>query len=103
MNMEFIGLAAGILKTVSFGPQLIKTIFTKKAEDVSMFTFILCVLSAILWIWYALVTGRWSILLANSGVLLICGSQIIFKRYYDKKNLNNYINNFEKNDKFDNC
>jgi uncharacterized protein with PQ loop repeat len=39
MNMEFIGLAAGILKTVSFAPQLIKTIVTKKAQDdISTFT-----------------------------------------------------------------
>jgi hypothetical protein len=45
----------------------------------------LCVLSAILWIWYALTTGRWSILLANSGVLLICGSQILFKSIYDRR------------------
>jgi MtN3 and saliva related transmembrane protein len=83
--MEFIGLSAGILKTVSFAPQLIKTLVTKKAQDVSMFTFILCTASAILWIWYALETGRWSILLANSGVLLICGSQIVFKYIYDKR------------------
>lgn len=85
MNMEYIGLTAGILKTVSFAPQLIKTLVTKKAQDVSMFTFILCTASALFWIWYALATGRWSILLANSGVLAICGSQIIFKRIYDKR------------------
>lgn len=85
MNMEFIGLSAGILKTVSFAPQLAKTLVTKKAQDVSMFTFVLCTASATLWIWYALVTGRWSILLANSGVLLICSLQIIFKSIYDRQ------------------
>ena len=40
-NIEFFGYFAAILTTLAFLPQLIKTLKTKKAEDVSSITLIM--------------------------------------------------------------
>ena len=41
LNIEFFGYFAAILTTLAFLPQLIKTLKTKKAEDVSLITLIM--------------------------------------------------------------
>ena len=41
VNIEFFGYFAAILTTAAFLPQLIKTLKTKKAEDVSLLTLIM--------------------------------------------------------------
>ena len=40
LSVEFFGYFAAILTTTAFLPQLIKTLNTKKAEDVSLVTLI---------------------------------------------------------------
>ena len=40
-SIEFFGYFAAILTTLAFLPQLIKTLRTKKAEDVSLITLIM--------------------------------------------------------------
>ena len=41
MNVDIFGYFAAILTTAAFLPQMIKTLKTKKAEDVSLTTLIL--------------------------------------------------------------
>ena len=41
VNIEFFGYFAAILTTAAFLPQLIKTLRTKKADDVSLLTLIM--------------------------------------------------------------
>ena len=41
MNVDIFGYFAAILTTAAFLPQLIKTLKTKKAEDVSLTTLII--------------------------------------------------------------
>ncbi len=40
-NIEIFGYCAAVLTTLAFIPQLIKTIISKKAEDVSLITLIM--------------------------------------------------------------
>jgi len=86
INIEFFGYFAAILTTAAFLPQLIKTLKTKKADDVSLITLIMFISGVISWIIYGYKISSLPILLANIITfilnLLILGSKI----YYAKKN-----------------
>ena len=49
---EFFGYFAAILTTLAFLPQLIKTLKTKKAEDVSLTTLLMFLTGVSAWIVY---------------------------------------------------
>ena len=52
LNIEFFGYFAAILTTAAFLPQLIKTLKTKRAEDVSLITLIMFISGVGSWIIY---------------------------------------------------
>ena len=84
MNIEFFGYFAAILTTSAFLPQLIKTLKTKKAEDVSLLTLIMFIIGVFSWIIYGYRITSIPILVANSITLilnlLILGSKIIYSK-----------------------
>ena len=84
MNPAYIGIAAGILTSVSLLPQLIKIIREKKAEDISyvMLFILLCGLSC--WVWYGILRDDLPIMITNSFSLLINSLVIIFTIRYKK-------------------
>ena len=85
MNVDLFGYFAAILTTAAFLPQLIKTLKTKKADDVSLTTlvmFIICVLS---WIIYGYKISSTPILIANLITLILNLLILIFKIYFSKK------------------
>ena len=48
MNVDIFGYFAAILTTAAFLPQLIKTLKTKKADDVSLTTLIMFIIGVFL-------------------------------------------------------
>ena len=52
MNIDIFGYFAAILTTAAFLPQLVKTIKTKKADDVSLTTLIMFIVGVFSWIIY---------------------------------------------------
>ena len=52
MNVDIFGYFAAILTTAAFLPQLIKTLKTKKADDVSLTTLIMFIIGVLSWIIY---------------------------------------------------
>lgn len=69
MLVEGVGYAAASINVCILIPQVIKTVRTKKARDLSALTFILMASSAALWTAYGFGTANWPIVLAN-GVTL---------------------------------
>ena len=65
LNIEFFGYFAAILTTIAFLPQLLKTIKTKKADDVSMTTLILFLTGVSSWVIYGYKISSIPILIAN--------------------------------------
>ena len=66
--MEFIdilGLVAGICTSSSIIPQLVKTIRTKKTEDMSISMFIVMLSGNALWIYYGFDKSDIAIILTN--------------------------------------
>ncbi len=85
LNIEFFGYFAAILTTAAFLPQLIKTLKTKKAEDVSLITLIMFICGVGSWIIYGHAISSFPILLANIITFILNLFILISKIYYARK------------------
>ena len=85
LNVEFFGYFAAILTTVAFLPQLIKTLKTKKADDVSLITLIMFICGVGSWIIYGYKISSFPILIANIITFILNLFILISKIYYTKK------------------
>jgi MtN3 and saliva related transmembrane protein len=72
--IEILGLVAGICTSSSLLPQLIKTVKTKEAQDVSVFMFIVMLTGNSLWTYYGVAKSDLPIILTN---LLALGLNIV--------------------------
>ena len=86
MKIEFFGYFAAILTTSAFLPQLIKTIKTKKADDVSLLTLIMFICGVLSWIIYGYQISSIPILTANLITFLLNFLILITKISYSKNN-----------------
>tara|TARA_Y100001978_G_scaffold104078_1_gene93052 strand:- start:136 stop:402 length:267 start_codon:yes stop_codon:yes gene_type:complete len=84
-NVEFFGYFAAILTTLAFLPQLIKTLKTKKAEDVSLITLVMFLTGVLSWIIYGYKISSSPILLANIITFILNLLILIFKITFSKK------------------
>ena len=85
VNIEFFGYFAAILTTAAFLPQLIKTLKTKKADDVSLLTLIMFLCGVGSWIVYGYAISSIPILIANTITLILNFFILISKIYYGRK------------------
>ena len=84
LNIEFFGYIAAILTTAALLPQLIKTLKTKKAEDVSLVTLIMFICGVVSWIIYGYTISSLPILIANVITLILNLFILISKVYYSR-------------------
>ena len=84
MYIEFFGYFAAILTTAAFLPQLIKTLRTKKADDVSLVTLIMFICGVLSWIIYGYKISSIPILIANIITFTLNVLILISKIYYSK-------------------
>lgn len=70
--MILLGLFAGVLNSISFIPQSIKTIKTKDIESISLITYILYVMGVALWIIYGFLTKDIAVFLTNVVTIVPC-------------------------------
>ena len=85
INIEFFGYFAAILTTAAFLPQLIKTLKTKKADDVSLITLIMFICGVGSWIIYGYKISSFPILIANIITFILNLFILISKIYYTKE------------------
>ena len=83
--IEFFGYFAAILTTLAFVPQLIKTLKTKKADDVSLTTLIMFLTGVAAWIIYGIQISSKPILIANTITFLLNFLILVFKLIYSKE------------------
>jgi MtN3 and saliva related transmembrane protein len=76
---EWVGYAAGLLTTIAFLPQAIKTWRSRSAHDLSLGMFLMFCTGIILWLTYGLMLRQWPIILPNLFTLLLAGSILFFK------------------------
>ena len=87
MNVDIFGYFAAILTTAAFLPQLIKTLKTKKADDVSLATLVMFIVGVLSWIIYGYKISSIPILVANL-ITLILNLLILISKIYFSKTLN---------------
>ena len=84
MNVDIFGYFAAILTTSAFLPQLIKTLKTKKADDVSLTTLVMFIIGVFSWIIYGYKISSTPILIANLVTLILNLLILISKVYFSK-------------------
>jgi MtN3 and saliva related transmembrane protein len=90
MNSNFItmiGIIAGTLTTISLLPQLLKTLKTKSAKDLSSLMLIILCIGVILWITYGIIRKDTPLVLANSITLIIALIILVLKFQYERKEI----------------
>ncbi|MEA5001248.1 MAG: SemiSWEET transporter [Endomicrobiaceae bacterium] len=83
--IEILGYVSATLTTIAFIPQILKTLKTKSAKDVSMGMFALFSTGVFLWIIYGFLTGSKPVFIANIVIFCLALTQIILKIKYDKQ------------------
>ena len=82
--IDILGYISATLTTIAFLPQIIKTVQTKSAKDVSMGMFVLFTIGVFLWIIYGILTKTYPVLIANAVIFCLALAQIILKIKYDR-------------------
>ena len=82
---NIIGYSATIVATLIMLPQLIKTIKTKKVEDISKIMLILFMINNILWVIYGFLSNGIPVVVANSIVFIIVFAEFTLKIKYTSK------------------
>lgn len=77
-----LGLVAGVLTTLAYLPQLIKTWQSKSAADLSWSMLIILCLGIVLWLAYGLFVHDIPILVANIVTLIFASIILILKIRY---------------------
>jgi MtN3 and saliva related transmembrane protein len=77
--VNLLGGVAGVLTTLSFVPQVIKTWRTRKADDISLGMLLLFTLGVALWGTYGVIIGAVPVMVANGVTLVLAIVMVILK------------------------
>jgi MtN3 and saliva related transmembrane protein len=77
--IQFLGLVAAALTSISMIPQAVKSIYEKQLNDLSITTYLLLFFGVILWIIYGVIQNDLPIILANGIALFPTGIILILK------------------------
>lgn len=78
-NITLVGMLAGILTTIAFLPQVIKTWRSRSAEDISAGMLLLFSTGLVLWLVYGIAIRSLPIMLANSVTLMLTFAILLMK------------------------
>ncbi|PJJ80038.1 SemiSWEET family sugar transporter [Mucilaginibacter auburnensis] len=84
-STQILGLVAGVCTSAASLPQIITTIKTKKAADVSPFMFIVLLTGNSLWVWYGFIKSDFPIIATNIVSIILSGVMLYLKFKYHKK------------------
>ena len=78
------GFIAAALTSIAFLPQVIKTLRTRKAEDVSIVMLLMFIAGLLFWIIYAIKINALPVLIANIITFVLNMTILILKLIYRK-------------------
>jgi len=81
-NIEIVGLAAGVLTTIAYLPQVHKTWKTKSVKELSLSMYLVMFTGVSLWLTYGILIESISIILANTVTIMLTLIIIFFKLKY---------------------
>lgn len=77
-----IGIAAGILTSVSMLPQLIKVIKEKDVQTLSPVMIVVLLAGVALWVVYGVMKSEWPIILSNAFSVLVNATLLTYYFIY---------------------
>lgn len=78
-NVELVGLAAAVLTTSAFVPQVYKAWKHRSTKDISLLMYLVFVVGVLLWLFYGIAIHSISIIAANVVTLLLAIAIIVAK------------------------
>ena len=75
-----VGTLAGLCSMSSFVPQVLKILREKRAEGVSLRTYVVTVAGFVLWVCYGVLLGSWPVA-ASNAVNVVLAALILFLRW----------------------
>lgn len=85
---QVVGIAAGVLTSISMLPQLIKLIQERKADALSPVMLIVLVSGLSLWTYYGILREDWPIIITNSFSLILNITLLTLRQIYKKRQEN---------------
>jgi MtN3 and saliva related transmembrane protein len=76
---DVVGYSAGLLATIAFVPQVVKTFREKSARDISLGMYVLFCAGVSLWLLYGLLIGSWPVVVSNFVTLTLSGAVLAMK------------------------
>lgn len=83
--IQFIGIGAGILTSVSMLPQLVKTFKEKKVKDISLVMILVLMAGIGSWIWYGILRNDAPIIFTNSFSFILNAILLFLRFKYAEK------------------
>jgi len=77
--ITFLGLVAGVLTTVAFVPQAVKSWRSRSTRDVSLAMMVILIVGMTLWLVYGILRSDLPLIAANGTTLLLAGSILVCK------------------------
>jgi MtN3 and saliva related transmembrane protein len=74
-----IGVAAAVLTTASFLPQVLHTLRTRDTSGISLWMYLLFTLGVFLWLVYGVLLQLWPIVAANLVTLVLALAVLLLK------------------------
>jgi MtN3 and saliva related transmembrane protein len=78
-STKLLGLVAGLLTTISFVPQVVKTWRSRSAKDLSLVMFLLYCAGVFLWTIYGIRINELPVILWNIITLILAAVILFFK------------------------
>ncbi|HTT99816.1 MAG TPA: SemiSWEET transporter [Rhizomicrobium sp.] len=72
--VTLVGMIAGVLTTVAFVPQVLRTWRTRSTADISLVMFLVYVMGIVLWLIYGLMLKDIPLITSNAVTLLFSGT-----------------------------
>jgi MtN3 and saliva related transmembrane protein len=82
-STELVGLVAGICTTAAFVPQVIRVWRLKRADEISLTTFLVFSVGLLVWLVYGLLTGALPVILANAVTFVLALMILSLKWRFD--------------------
>lgn len=78
-EVDLVGTLAGILTTVAFVPQVVKTWRSRSTRDISLTMWLVFWLGVAMWLVYGVLLGAWPVIIANAFTLILAGIVLAIK------------------------
>lgn len=85
-GVDILGYAAGFITTLTFLPQVIKTLKDRSVKDISLMMFVIAAINEVMWIAYGVLKNDMVIIMTNAVILCLSLTMIFLKFRFAKNN-----------------